>query len=860
VRRQKVGLDALSALHQLAVAASGVLDPTALAQLAVDLCCDLLGVDSAALYWWQQSTGLLHSLADNRAYQGNTSRTLEPGKGVAGVAFTREETVLIADYPRWEGAVSWALKHGVQAAVGLPLRARGRTVGAMAVLTHEVRPFTDEDMRLLSLLAAQVAPSLEAGRLDVDLTASEQRFQSLYGTVACGVLVLGASGLVLQANAAAEQILGLRLEEMRGKTPDQLWRATREDGTQIAPVDRLGPAVIRTGRAIHGTIQKVSLPNGRERWVLIDGIPVVDADGNAVQVVSSFVDITDRKRVEEALRQSEERFRAVFNRAAVGIARVDLSGHVIEANPALVRMLGYTADELAHNPLATFVHPDHLRDGQLPELGELIEGRRQEWQQELRYIHKTGALTWCHSIASLVRGASNEPLFLIWMTEDITSRKAQERVLEHQALHDSLTDLPNRTLLYDRLQQAIALGKRERHPLALLVMDLDRFKEINDSFGHHAGDDVLRQVARRFKAELRDSDTIARLGGDEFAVILPSVRDEVAARMVANRLQESLLEPLIIEGEPLELRVSVGIVLFPSHGDDAETLIRRGDAAMYRAKRSGAGATVYVVENELEHAQGLTLTFELRRAIDEKRLILHYQPIVACKSGDVVGVEALVRWPHPRHGLLGPDRFIALAEQTRLIRPLGRHVLEMAIRQQDRWSRQGMTLRISVNLSMSNLLDPELAPAVIAILSEYGVAPEMLTLEITESTLMADAEETLRVLAPLKTMGVRIAIDDFGKGFSSLSLLKRLPVDELKIDKSFVIEMPSQSKDSLIVRSTVELAHGLSLKAVAEGVEEKAAWETLRAHGCDLAQGYYFSRPMAAEAFSAWYEARPLAA
>ena len=850
-----VGPRALAALHELAVAASGVLEPTALAKHAVDLACDLLGVDGAALYWWVSSTGLFHSLADNRGYQAGASRTLEPGKGVAGLAFQRQAPLIIDDYPNWEGAVPWALANGVRSAVGIPLMARGRTVGAMAVLTHAVGGFDADDLRLLNLLAAQVAPSLEAGRLDVDLGASEQRFRSLYGSVACGVLVLSASGVIIQVNPAGERIIGLTAEEMRGKTPDQLWRAYGDDGSELSSIDRVGPVVLRSGQPVHGFMNKVVLPSGRERWLLIDAIPVIGPDGQALQVVASFLDITERKQVEEALRESEERFRAVFNRAAVGIARIDLAGRIIEANPALQRMLGYSADELTHNPLATFVHPDYVRDGRLTQLAELSQGMRQELQQELRYIHKLGGLVWCNSIASLVRGPSNEPLFLIVMTEDITARKKQEVALEHLALHDGLTDLPNRTLMFDRLRQAILVSKREHQPLALLMMDLDGFKEINDTFGHHGGDEVLRHVATRLKAQLRESDTVARLGGDEFAIILPGVADEATAGATATRILHALQEPLIIEGEALEIRASIGIVLFPRHAEDADTLLRRGDAAMYEAKRAGAGTAFYTLEHDVD-SSSLTLTFELRRAIEENQLLLHYQPVLRCGTGEVIGVEALVRWPHPRHGLMAPDRFIPLAEQSRLIRPLGRRVLEAAVQQQDRWWREGITLRMAVNLSIRNLQDPELVQCVTRVLDSYTVPPDWLTLEITESTLMADAEETLKVLAPLKAMGVRVSIDDFGTGFSSLSNLKRLPIDELKIDKTFVTEMASKKKDGLIVRSTIDLAHALGLVAVAEGVEEASAWVMLAAQGCDFAQGYYLCRPLPPAELVRWYRER----
>ena len=850
-----VGPRALAALHELAVAASGVLEPTALAKIAVDLACDLLGVDGAALYWWVSSTGLLHSLADNRDYQGPGTRTLESGRGVAGLAFRRQEPLIIDDYPNWEGAVPWALANGVRAAVGIPLLARGRTVGAMAVLTHAVGGFDADDLRLLALLAAQVAPSLEAGRLDVDLAASEQRFRSLYGSVACGVLVLSASGVIIQANPAGERIIGLTTDDMRGKTPDELWRAYGDDGSELSSIDRVGPLVLRSRQPVHGLMNKIVLPNGRERWLLIDAIPVMGPDGQALQVVASFLDITDRKQVEEALRESEERFRAVFNRAAVGIARIDLAGRIIEANPALRSMLGYSAEELTHNPLANFVHPDHVRDGRLPQLTELSKGNRHELQQELRYLHKLGGLVWCNSIASLVRGRSNEPLFLIVMTEDITARKKQEVALEHQALHDGLTDLPNRTLLFDRLRQAILVSKREHHPLALLIMDLDRFKEINDTFGHHGGDEVLRQVAGRLKGQLRESDTVARLGGDEFAIILPGIVDEAAAGLTASRILQALQEPLMIEGEPLEIRASIGIVLFPRHAEDADTLLRRGDAAMYEAKRAGTGTAFYTLEQDVD-STSLTLTFELRRAIEQGALVLHYQPVLRCGTGEVIGVEALVRWPHPRHGLMAPDRFIPLAEQSRLIRPLGRRVLEAAVQQQDRWWREGITLRMAVNLSIRNLQDPELVQCVTRVLGTYTVPPDWLTLEITESTLMADTEETLKVLAPLKAMGVRVSIDDFGTGFSSLSNLKRLPIDELKIDKTFVTEMASKKKDGLIVRSTIDLAHALGLVAVAEGVEEASAWVMLGAHGCDLAQGYYLCRPLPPAELVRWYRER----
>jgi len=854
--KRPAGTHALAALHELAVAASGKLEPEALAKLAVDQACALLGVDGAALYWWLAGTGQLHALADNRPYKASAPRTVKPGQGVAGLAFDRVEPVIIPDYPTWEGAVSWALAHGVKAAVGIPLLARGRAMGAMAVLTHTTRRFTADDIQLLSLLAAQVAPSLEAARLDADLGASEQRFRSLYGTLACGVLVLNTSNVILQANTAAEQMLGLSIDEMRGKTTTELWRAFREDGTELTSTERPGTTALRTRQAVHGFTMKVSRPTGRERWLQIDTIPVLGPDGEAVQVVSSFLDITERKRAEEALRQSEERFRAVFHRSAIGIARIDLQGRILEANPALKRMLGYDPKELAGRVLRQLLHPDHTGTQTLAELVELAEGKRDEIQLELLYLHQNGSVVWGNSIGSLVRGSNDDPLFIIWMIEDITARKAQAAALEHQALHDVLTDLPNRTLLYDRLHQAIDASKRQQKPLALLMMDLDRFKEVNDTFGHHCGDVVLRQLALRLRGQVRESDTIARLGGDEFAIILPGVSDEAAAEGAAVELLNALQQPFIVDGQRLEISASIGITLFPKQGEDADALLRRADAAMYAAKRREGGLAFYALDQDGQSR--LSLSFELRRAIEHHQLVLHYQPALHCGSGQVAGAEALVHWPHPDHGLLGPDRFIPLAEQTGLIRPLGFWGLETAILQQQAWQRDGIGLRVAVNLSMRNLHDPQLLEFVARMLKTYAVAPRELTIEITESTLMTDTEQTLKILRSLKSMDVRVSIDDFGTGFSSLLSLRRFPIDEVKIDKSFVTEMASRKDDGVIVQSTIDLAHNLGLAVVAEGVEDQAAWDLLAVYGCDFAQGYYLCPPLPAPELAGWLRSQAL--
>jgi diguanylate cyclase (GGDEF)-like protein len=385
-------------------------------------------------------------------------------------------------------------------------------------------------------------------------------------------------------------------------------------------------------------------------------------------------------------------------------------------------------------------------------------------------------------------------------------------------------------------------------------MDLDRFKEVNDTFGHHYGDLLLEQLGARLGSVLRDSDTIARLGGDEFAILLPTASVEDATQ-IATRVLQVLEQGFSLGTLNLDIDASIGIALAPAHGSDADTLLRRADVAMYVAKRSGSAYAVYSFDQDQHSPSRLALVGELRRAIDQHELSLYFQPKVDYQLGRITCVEALVRWQHSQHGLLGPDQFVPLAEQTGLIRPLSAWVLEAALRQCHQWRQAGFDLAVAVNLSMRNLHDPEIPEMIRRLLARWGVPPARLVVEITESSLMADAARAMDVLTRLRDMGIGISIDDFGTGYSSLAYLKRLPVDELKIDKSFVLHMGSDENDAAIVRSTIGLAHDLGLTVVAEGVEDEAVWDLLGALGCDLVQGYYISRPQPAAELTAWLAA-----
>ncbi|HEY8719053.1 putative bifunctional diguanylate cyclase/phosphodiesterase [Pengzhenrongella sp.] len=422
----------------------------------------------------------------------------------------------------------------------------------------------------------------------------------------------------------------------------------------------------------------------------------------------------------------------------------------------------------------------------------------------------------------------------------------------HDSRHDTLTGLPNRTLLAERLTHELRSDAPVGSRTGLLLIDLDRFKEINDTFGHHYGDELLTQVGTRLAAEVCDGDLVARLGGDEFAVLLTDVGSVHEASRIAGTLRTALETTFHVEGVDLDVEASVGVVLSGEHGDDATTLLQRADIAMYVAKAQNLGVFAYDPAIDEHSPAKVALLGDLRRALDHGDLVLHYQPKVDIITGGLVGAEALVRWKHPERGLVFPDEFIPLAEHTGLIGPLTAQVLAAALSQIRTWSDAGTPLTVSVNLSARNLLDEALPGLVASLLDAHGVAPGLLELEVTETAIMTEPVRALRLLDQLTRLGIRISIDDFGAGYTSLGQLKTMPVSELKIDRSFVMTMTEDPSNALIVRSIVDLGHNLGLTLVAEGVETAGALDALAAFGCDVAQGYLFSRPLPVAAFDAW--------
>jgi diguanylate cyclase (GGDEF)-like protein/PAS domain S-box-containing protein len=609
---------------------------------------------------------------------------------------------------------------------------------------------------------------------------------------------------------------------------------------------------------------RVVLPDGKTRWWSSGAEVVRDESGQQAWRIGVAWDITERKEAEERLRETEQRFRTLVEQLPLAsyVEQLDGESPMMYVSPQIADLVGYTAEEWVADPtfFARAVHPED-RERALAGFRSMHESG-EAFDCEYRLVARDGRVVWVHDAAAIVRDQAGQPLFAQGYMIDISERKEAEQALqasrqrlheqmeemEHQALHDGLTDLPNRTLFRDRVEQLLLQGRRDGSGFAVMLLDLDRFKEVNDTLGHQSGDLLLREVAVRLRRALRTNDTVARLGGDEFGVLAPGLSAASAARALAEKLRHELGQPAVVGGLTIEVEASVGIAIFPEHGDDVETLLRHADISMYVSKNTHV-PMVYAAAYDRHSRARLALVSDLRHAIDSDELVVHYQPQADTTTGEVHKVEALVRWQHPEHGLLGPDEFIPLAERTGLIRALTNYVLDTALGQCRAWRDEGRVLAVAVNITGRELMDMRFPDEVAELLAKWQVKPALLELEITESTVMTDLPRARHVLARLSGLGIRLAVDDFGSGHSSLGYLKRLPFKVLKIDKSFVQNMAEDLGDEAIVRSAIDLGHSLGLEIVAEGVETEEARRRLQELGCDTLQGYHLGRPQLARAF-----------
>ncbi len=690
---------------------------------------------------------------------------------------------------------------------------------------------------------------------------------------------------VLHCNARFAEMFGWSSpEELQGQPGSVFWLSLED----YAEVGRNAGPVLAAGQSF-----EVERPMRRKDGSTFLCHVVAKAVNPAATTEGTIwigEDVTDRRRAEETTRQLMLQQQAILENASVGILFTQ-EGGIRHCNARMEQMFGWGPGELIGQSARVFFASDEDYGLFGQEAGPVLLSGNQldvEWAN----VRKDGSRLWCRILArAVVPGDASQGT--IWTTEDVSARReaqlalmqaheelenrvaertaelaetnlrlqeevaerqqAEERVM-HLANHDALTGLPNRRLLIDRLGQALALAHRENHQVAVLFMDLDRFKTINDSLGHMKGDALLQNVARRLSETLREGDTVSRLGGDEFVIVLPSLDQPKAAEKVALKLVDALAPPIDLGGQELRVSASIGISLFPEDGRDTETLLRNADSAMYHAKDMGRNNYQFFMEQmNVAAAERLRLENDLHRALERQEFELHFQPRVSVANGLACGIEALIRWRHPERGLVLPEHFIPVAEDTGLIVPIGEWVINEACRQGTAWCAAGLPqIPVAVNLSPRQFRQSNLVDTVARAIERHGWPCKLLELEITEGVLMQQTSETLKTLEALNRLGVGLAIDDFGTGYSSLSYLKRFPVDFLKIDQSFVRDIAVDPDDATIVTAIIGLAHNLGLTVVAEGVENASQLDFIRDAGCDEAQGYHIGRPMPAGQLAEW--------
>jgi diguanylate cyclase (GGDEF)-like protein/PAS domain S-box-containing protein len=722
-------------------------------------------------------------------------------------------------------------------ALAVPMALRGRLLGSVGLnsVTRE-NAWSEESVSLLHIAGEIFAGALERTRVERALRESESRYRLLVERMREGLAQVDNDGVLQFVNDRFCEMVGYVREELIGAQIEQLL-ASEDDVRLVRSRSELRQKGVSDQYEV-----RVRRKDGSIIWLEIGGAPVFDAAGRVVGSIGVHNEVTERRAAEEALRESEARYRLMAENSTDLIARVALDGTILYASDASRRLLGLEPAEIVGRPVRELIYEED-RD-EVRHLARLIhEAGPTTFSYRIR--RADGTLIWFETTSRAVHHESGGVAEIVSVSRDISERRRTEEQIEHQAYHDALTGLPNRWLFRDRLTVALAQARRLKKPLGVMFLDLDRFKLVNDTLGHSLGDELLKTVASRLKSALREADSVARMGGDEFTILLADAKSADDAVIVAQKLLEVVAQPMRVEEHDLFITTSAGIAMFPEDGDTAELLLKNADQAMYRAKDLGRSAVQLcnASMNDRSHER-LSLEIALRQAIERGELELYYQPQVHIGSGRVVGMEALIRWNRPGHGVVGPATFIPVAEETRLIMPIGEWVLREACRQAKVWQESRYPdLRMSVNLSARQFQHNDLPRLIAAALEESGLAARDLEIEITETTAMQHTERTVMILSLLRDMGVRIAIDDFGTGHSSLNYLRNFPLDSIKIDTEFVREIETSASDRAIVSAVIGMAHGLGLRVTAEGVETEAQLAFLRAHGCQEVQGFLFSKP-----------------
>jgi len=717
------------------------------------------------------------------------------------------------------------------------------TFGRELWVNAQFAPFTLHGEPHLMLAIHDIT---ETRRATLALAEREQAFRNLADNVPDNVVRYDLEGRVLFLNRKLEITLGRTADQMIGKTlvefgdPEMLKRY----GALLETVKRVGASGVPASFE-----QQVPGPDGETQYHLIRIVAEPGPDGRPQSVLAVGRDITAEKIAEEELLLAA----SVFHNTGEGVLITDVEGTILSVNPAFSAITGFSEEEaLGQTPRILRSERQDLEFYQTMWRALLNEGY---WEGEIWNRRRNGEAFLEWMTINRIDDPSGKAVRYVSVFHDITEMYNKDEHIRHLAYHDALTGLPNRILMQDRLQHAVNRCRREKSRLSVTFIDLDRFKSINDSLGHDVGDLLLQEVAQRISARLRAMDTVARLGGDEFVILMEDLQAVDDCACLAQDLIAEIARPIMLREHRIEIGASMGMAFFPEDGDDPLELMKRADMAMYAAKAAGRNTYRFFQQEMLDLTSArLSLEMELRHAIANGELVLHYQPKVDLSSGCCAGVEALVRWRHPQRGLVPPGAFIPMAEESGLIVDIGDWVLAAACQQMAEWRAAGRAIKVAVNVSMRQLEAGDLLERIMALTASYGLKPEDLEVELTESVVMADPESIIGLFARLREAGVTVAVDDFGTGYSSLAYLRRLPIDVLKIDRSFVKDADRDEEDAQIVKTIVALGQALKLTLIAEGIESSSQADLLRALGCDLAQGYLFSRPLPADELVAWLD------
>jgi len=732
--------------------------------------------------------------------------------------------------------------HGVKSGAGVMIETQYGRFGALLAYSTEERQFEEYEIAFLKSTANIVGEALARSRAEQALRKSEARLRQLIASTLDAVITVDRDGNVIEWNPQAEATFGLGAREVIGHPLPPAIIPERIHAVMLRMLARYrnGGHGARLRRRMESNARRA---NGEHFPVEITIDPI---GSGADQTFTAFVrDISERRRAQRELEAREQRFRTIVEKSWSGVMLLD-SECTMQFAGSTTHILGYDDENLIGKAFLTYVHP-HDFAGSHAVLSQLAKQEVSVVHREMRFRHRSGNWIWLEVFAqNMVDDPSVSAIVLNY--RDISQRKEAERQLEYHAYYDSLTGLPNRLLFRDRVVNALPAARRNRLGLAIMYLDLDHFKLVNDALGHSIGDLLLADVAWRLKACLRASDTVSRIGGDEFAVLINELTATDAVAGIARKVLDSLAAPFSIGGHELFITASIGVSFYPADGDEVETLLRCADSAMYRAKELGRNrAQIFTQSMNERYTRRLTLEQNLHHAIEREELEVFYQPIYDRARRRISSVEALVRWNDPVRGLVEPSEFISLAEETGMIVPIGEFVLRATCRQLKAWHEAGLNwMHAAVNISAVQLQQHGFVDLVLRTIEEAGLSPQMIELEVTESVAIQNIEVSMKVLRVLKERGVGIAIDDFGTGQSSLVYLKQFPIDTIKIDKEFLRDLATDDTAAAIVSSVINLAHTMRLSVVAEGVETEEQYSLLRYYACDRMQGYLFSRPMPA--------------